>query len=272
MNESLTSSLFYFFLMLFYIGVELIDRVVIVLGGRKWDSTIHTHVSILPQTLLPFRLSYNIGQSSMCYTRTLLVIYFKYSSVYMSIPNSLTIPSPFFPLGNHTFVLYWLQILVVANGRESSETDISDIRRLIPFFFWLCHMSACTILVPQPGFEPKSMTVKAQVLTTGLPGNVLFHFWIWPMKSIKISDNWTFFKSLLSPPFLRGCLCTWWIIPCDIEDFTFVTSKVPSSFFCWVAHSCSVSFIIKTVLCPLCSLCTLVCTFYIIFTELFLIL
>ena len=77
MNESLTSSLFYFFLMLFYIGVELIDRVVIVLGGRKRDSTIHTHVSILPQTLLPFRLSYNIGQSSMCCIVGLKGIYFK---------------------------------------------------------------------------------------------------------------------------------------------------------------------------------------------------
>ena len=73
--------------MLFYIGVELIDRVVIVLGGRKRDSTIHTHVSILPQTLLPFRLSYNIGQSSMCYSRSLLVIHSKYSRVYILTPN-----------------------------------------------------------------------------------------------------------------------------------------------------------------------------------------
>ena len=32
-------------------------------------------------------------------SRSLLVIHFKYSSVYMSIPNSLTIPSPYpFPL------------------------------------------------------------------------------------------------------------------------------------------------------------------------------
>ena len=30
----------------------------------------------------------------MLYSRSLLVIHFKYSSVYMSIPNSLTIPSP----------------------------------------------------------------------------------------------------------------------------------------------------------------------------------
>jgi len=114
-------------------------------------------------------------------------------------------PFPILPPWEPYVVLYWLQILVVANGRESSETDISDIRRLIPFFFfWLCRMLACTILVPQPGFEPKSMTVKAQVLTTGLPGNALFHFWIWPMKSIKISDNWTCFQSLFSITFVTS--------------------------------------------------------------------
>ena len=31
---------------------------------------------------------------SVLYSRSLLVIYFKYNSVYMSIPNSLIIPPP----------------------------------------------------------------------------------------------------------------------------------------------------------------------------------
>ena len=40
------------------------------------------------------------------YSRSLLVIYFKYSSVYMSIPNSQSIPPPYpFPPGNHKFIL-----------------------------------------------------------------------------------------------------------------------------------------------------------------------
>ena len=64
-------------------------------GGQQRNSAIHIHVSILPQTPLPSRLSRNIEQSSMSYTsRTLLLIHFKCSSVYMSISNSLTIPSP----------------------------------------------------------------------------------------------------------------------------------------------------------------------------------
>ena len=39
----------------------------------------------------------------MLYSRTLLVIHFKYSSVYMSIPDSLTNPSPTSPPDNHKF-------------------------------------------------------------------------------------------------------------------------------------------------------------------------
>ena len=39
------------------------------------------------------------------------------------------------------------------------------------FIFCLfCHV-ACGILVPQPGIEPGTVAGKAQVLTTGPPGN-----------------------------------------------------------------------------------------------------
>ena len=42
---------------------------VVVVSGERWrDSVIHTHVSILPQTPLPFKLAHNIEQSSICYT------------------------------------------------------------------------------------------------------------------------------------------------------------------------------------------------------------
>ena len=51
---------------LFYIGVQLINNVVIVSGGRQSDSVIHVHVSILFQILSPFRLLGNTEQNSLC--------------------------------------------------------------------------------------------------------------------------------------------------------------------------------------------------------------
>ena len=58
--------------------------------GHNWVTEL-----ILPQTLLPFRLTHNTEQSSLCcYSRSLLVIHFNYNNEYMSIPNSLTILSP----------------------------------------------------------------------------------------------------------------------------------------------------------------------------------
>lgn len=59
------------------------------------------HVSILPQAPLPSKLTHNIEQLHVLYSRSLLVMHFKYSSVYMTFPLSLTIPSP----GNHEFIL-----------------------------------------------------------------------------------------------------------------------------------------------------------------------
>ena len=82
---------------LFFIGVKLINTVVIVSGEQQRDSFIHIRVSILPQTPLPSRLPHNIEESFMfhvLYSRSLLVIHSKYSSMYMSIPNSLTISYP----------------------------------------------------------------------------------------------------------------------------------------------------------------------------------
>ena len=50
------------------------------------DSAIYIPGSTLPQTPLPSRLPHNIEQSSQCAVlRSLLVIHFKCSSVYMSI-------------------------------------------------------------------------------------------------------------------------------------------------------------------------------------------
>ena len=49
-------------------------------------------IAILPQTPLPYRLPPNIEKHPCLNSRTLLVIHFKYSTVYMFIPNSVTIP------------------------------------------------------------------------------------------------------------------------------------------------------------------------------------
>ena len=48
----------------FYIGVQLINYVVIVSGGQQRDSAMHIHVSILPQTSFPSKLPHTIKQNS----------------------------------------------------------------------------------------------------------------------------------------------------------------------------------------------------------------
>ena len=52
----------------FYIGVYLINSVMLVSGVQQSDSIIHIQVSILFQILFPFWLLQNIEQSSLCYT------------------------------------------------------------------------------------------------------------------------------------------------------------------------------------------------------------
>ena len=64
----------------------------IVSGRQQRDSAIYRHVSILPQTPLPSRLPYG-AEFHVLLSGSLLVAHFKYSGVYMTIPNSLTIPS-----------------------------------------------------------------------------------------------------------------------------------------------------------------------------------
>ena len=61
-------SLFLFFNSLFYLGEEPINNVVIVSDGQQRDAAVPIHVSLLPQTLLPLRLPYNIEQNSLCNT------------------------------------------------------------------------------------------------------------------------------------------------------------------------------------------------------------
>ena len=62
-------SLFYFKKknFLFYLGVWLVNNVVIVSSGQQSDSAICIHVFIFPQTPLPSRLPHSIEPSSLCY-------------------------------------------------------------------------------------------------------------------------------------------------------------------------------------------------------------
>ena len=53
---------------LFYIGVQLINNIVLVSGVQQSDSVIPIQVPLLFQILFPFRLLENIEQSSLCYT------------------------------------------------------------------------------------------------------------------------------------------------------------------------------------------------------------
>ena len=62
---------------------QLTNNIVIFSGEQQSDSAIHTRGPIIPKTPLPSRLPHNVEQSSLCYiySRSLLVIHFKYSSV-----------------------------------------------------------------------------------------------------------------------------------------------------------------------------------------------
>ena len=55
-------------LKLYFVWSIAEKNVVIVSGEQQRDSAIHIHISNLPHTPFPSRLSYKIDQSSMCYT------------------------------------------------------------------------------------------------------------------------------------------------------------------------------------------------------------
>ena len=52
---------------------------------KKW---LKAYASILPQTPLPSRLPHNSGQSSRAVQKVLVMVHFKFSSVYMSTQHS----------------------------------------------------------------------------------------------------------------------------------------------------------------------------------------
>ena len=60
----LQTSAFFKIQLLIYIGVQLIYSIVLILVVWEINSLIHTHISILPQILFPYRLLKTIEQNS----------------------------------------------------------------------------------------------------------------------------------------------------------------------------------------------------------------
>ena len=78
-----------------------------VSGVQQSDSVAHTHLSILFEILFPFRLLWIIEQQSLAHQPnggSLLLVYLKHNSVYVSVPGSQFIPPPHFPFDDHKFV------------------------------------------------------------------------------------------------------------------------------------------------------------------------
>ena len=74
--------------------------------GCKESDMTGQHSNIFFQILFTFWLITEYwAEFPVLYSRSLLIVYFKYSSMEMSVPNSQSIPIPPFLPGNHTFIL-----------------------------------------------------------------------------------------------------------------------------------------------------------------------
>ena len=75
----------------FFIGIQLINNVVLVSGVQQSDSVIYVPIlfsNYFPnQVVMEYRAEFPV-----LHRGSLLVIHFTYGNVYMSIPNSLTNP------------------------------------------------------------------------------------------------------------------------------------------------------------------------------------
>ena len=95
--------------LLLYIGVYFINNVMLVSVVQQSDSVIHIHISILFQTLFPFKLLHNIKQSSLCFTVGPCWFSILNTAVCTCVhvdPKLQISLSPLpFPSGNHNFIL-----------------------------------------------------------------------------------------------------------------------------------------------------------------------
>ena len=75
------------YLKLFYIKATLINNVVLISSIQLTDSVIHIMYFYFFKFFSHLGYCRVLSTVLVLYSRSLLVIYFKYSSLYMSIPN-----------------------------------------------------------------------------------------------------------------------------------------------------------------------------------------
>ena len=113
---------FILFLFLNFFGVWLIYNVVLVSAIQQSKLVTHTHISTLFQILFPPGPLQSFERSfPVLYFRSLLVNYFIYSGVYISIPISHYIP-PSTP-----FPLITINVLSISNLISSCFTYTSNM-------------------------------------------------------------------------------------------------------------------------------------------------
>ena len=139
----------------------------VVLGEHRRDSAIHIHVSILPQTPLPSRLSYNFQQSSMCYpvgSETSYSFYFlKTTSLFIWLCRVFIVAYEI-PTASQGIFACGTQTLGVAHGLQGVRAQSAVVVR------GLSWSRACGILVAPRGIEPASTALHSACLTTGALG------------------------------------------------------------------------------------------------------
>ena len=92
----------------------MISHVVFVSAARQNESAIHIHISTLLDSFSIKVIMDHLVEFPVLYSRSLLVIYFIYNSVYLSLPISQFVSSPVSPLGSTslssisvTLFLFW---------------------------------------------------------------------------------------------------------------------------------------------------------------------
>ena len=84
-----------YFLFIFFIKVQLTNKVVPISAVQQSASVIHTHIRILLLYSFPsWSILGDIIQFPMLYSRTLLFIHSKCNSLHLLTPNSQPIPLP----------------------------------------------------------------------------------------------------------------------------------------------------------------------------------
>ena len=114
----------------------------------------------------------------MLYSRSLLVIHLKYSSVYMSIPSSLTIPSSHSVMKHYHSCLF--KNFIYLFGYAESEWQLAGSSIFVAARgIFSCGMQTLSYgtydLIPWSGMEPGSPTLGAWSLSHWTPREVPHH-------------------------------------------------------------------------------------------------